>query len=120
MGDVNDFSADPPDAAGSEPTSRVLEILAGTAAGFEGGPVLRNVMEFVPQRDRITSWCRPAPRAGRAPRTRHLCACMAVSHASRMHTALVPRHAPSPCTITTHSWHTCSPPPFSSPVRHVH
>eukprot|EP00892_Ulva_mutabilis_P010898 jgi/Ulvmu1/8180/UM040_0077.1 len=56
VGDVNDFSADPPDAAGSQPTSRVLEILAGTAAGFEGGPVLRNVMEFVPQPDRITSW----------------------------------------------------------------
>lgn len=57
MGDVNDFSVDPPDAAGSMPTSRVLDILAGTAAGFEGGPVLRNVMELVPQAERITSWC---------------------------------------------------------------
>ena len=57
MGDVNDFSADPPDAAGSTPTSRVLKILEGTVDGADGGPVLRNVMERVPQSERITSWC---------------------------------------------------------------
>ena len=55
LGDINDFSIDPPDAASSDPTSMVLDMLAGTlpssvsVPGITATPRLYNVMEKMPQ-----------------------------------------------------------------------
>jgi hypothetical protein len=57
LGDINDFSVDPPDAASSKPISRVLQILTGTLPsavgrsipGLSSTPRLYNVMEKMPQ-----------------------------------------------------------------------
>lgn len=55
VGDINDFSVDPPDAADSEPTSVVLDMLTGTlpssvsVPGITTTPRLYNVMEKMPK-----------------------------------------------------------------------
>jgi hypothetical protein len=57
LGDLNDFSLDPPDSASSKPISMVLQILTGTLppdvgrsiTGLSSTPRLYNVMEKMPR-----------------------------------------------------------------------
>jgi exonuclease III len=75
LGDLNDYSPDPLDAAGNVPKSRVLKILEGTVnpscgadskpmfgLGNDSGlgalrePRLRNIMQLIPKDARYTAW----------------------------------------------------------------
>lgn len=55
LGDINDFSVEPPDIASSKPKSFVLDMLTGTlpssvsVPGMTSTPRLYNVMEKIPQ-----------------------------------------------------------------------
>lgn len=55
LGDLNDYSRDVPDAAGSVPTSDVLDVLRG-AATDDAGPQLLNAAQLLARSDRYTAW----------------------------------------------------------------